>query len=362
MIKRQARVAKKAERERGVVPDPGTAAAQRAAKRFDRLRADVGEFAALEVAPDQFDGIQLRRVAGQPFDGEPRALARQVGAHGATVVSGEPVPDQDHGAAAKGPFEGSQESNEGVIVVAAGPRLKEEPRAPAIPPKRQRARHGQPAPVAADMAQDGRFAARRPRPSDDRMLREPALVLEDEPGAATAGVFFTCAHRRVFQRAIASSSRSRACRAGRCSDQPSPRSTRHTWPGWCCTPVTCAITAATRGKVHNSVPKPCAPGPARSARSTRASCAASNRGLRPKRPAPLSPARPWAFHVWNQWCALTRVTPNAFATAACDSPRANSRAASSRRASIAATSRAGVDMPQHAIVRMKSVTLFSESH
>jgi len=76
----------------------------------------------------------------------------------------------------------------------------------------------------------------------------------------------------------------------------------------------------------------------------------------------LSPARPWAFHAWYQWWALTRVTPNAFATATCDSPRANSRAACSRRASIAAKSRAVVGMRQHAIVPVKSVSLFGESH
>jgi hypothetical protein len=77
---------------------------------------------------------------------------------------------------------------------------------------------------------------------------------------------------------------------------------------------------------------------------------------------PLSPARPSAFHVWNQWWALTRVTPNAFATATCDSPRANSRAAFSRRASIAAKSRAVVGMLQHAIVPVKFVSLFCEAH
>ncbi len=57
---------------------------------------------------------------------------------------------------------------------------------------------------------------------------------------------------------------------------------------------------------------------------------------------PLEPGLPSAFHAWNQWWALTRLTPNAFATAPCESPRANSRAACSRRASIAARSRASV--------------------
>jgi hypothetical protein len=46
-----------------------------------------------------------------------------------------------------------------------------------------------------------------------------------------AGVFFSCAQRRVFHCAIAASSRSRARRVGRCSDQPIPRRSRQTWPG-----------------------------------------------------------------------------------------------------------------------------------
>ncbi len=57
------------------------------------------------------------------------------------------------------------------------------------------------------------------------------------------------------------------------------------------------MTAATRGKVHRSVLNPCARGPARSARSTFANCFGPSLGLRPARPAALSPARPFACHA-----------------------------------------------------------------
>jgi hypothetical protein len=40
-----------------------------------------------------------------------------------------------------------------------------------------------------------RLAARRPRSADDRVVREPAFVLEDEPGAAPASVLLTRGHR-----------------------------------------------------------------------------------------------------------------------------------------------------------------------
>jgi hypothetical protein len=54
-------------------------------------------------------------------------------------------------------------------------------------------------------------------------LGEATLVFEDEPGTLPAGVFFTWGHRRATHRRIAASSRSRARRAGRCTDQFRPR-------------------------------------------------------------------------------------------------------------------------------------------
>jgi hypothetical protein len=85
-------------------------------------------------------------------------------------------------------------------------------------------------------------------------------------------------------------------------------------------------------------------------------------GLPPGAPAAFSPARPSRCQAWSQLCTLTRVTANAFATSTCDLPRANNRAACSRRASIAAKSRVGVGMNQHAMVPPKSVHLFCEIH
>lgn len=57
------------------------------------------------------------------------------------------------------------------------------------------------------------------------------------------------------------------------------------------------MTVATRGKVHNSVLNPWAPGPARKARSTFANCVGSSLGFRPARPAAFRPRRPFARHA-----------------------------------------------------------------
>src|SRR5262245_34863325 len=113
----QARMAQETERQRGMVTHARAPAAERRAERVERVRAYVRELVPLEVAPDEFDGIQLRRVAGQPFDGEPRALPGQVRAHGAAAVSREPVPDQGDGLAAKVPLQVAQEADEGVVTV-----------------------------------------------------------------------------------------------------------------------------------------------------------------------------------------------------------------------------------------------------
>jgi len=72
---------------------------------------------------------------------------------------------------------------------------------------------------------------------------------------------------------------------------------------------------------------PWACAPRRKAPSSPANSDAVNRGFRPARPAPFSPRRPAAFQAACQRQAVIGVTANIRATAACDSPRANRRAA-----------------------------------
>ena len=58
----------------------------------------------------------------------------------------------------------------------------------------------------------GMGAPRSAGAADDGLLREAAFVFEDEPRVAAAGVFFSCAQRRVFHCSMAVSFRS--ARAG----------------------------------------------------------------------------------------------------------------------------------------------------
>jgi hypothetical protein len=69
--------------------------------------------------------------------------------------------------------------------------------------------------------QDRGLAFGRPGPSHRREEGEPALVLEDDPGAPAPRAFFIRGQSCFTQVAIASSLRSIARRAGRCLLQPS---------------------------------------------------------------------------------------------------------------------------------------------
>ena len=221
------------ERE-GKVPLPtnaGKARPEGRAQGGEIRRAQVREFAAFDIAPHLFDRVQFGRVGRQPLHAEPRALLPQVRRHRAALVGAQPVPEQNHALRGEVPPEVPEEGDERHIGVAAGVGLEVEARAPAVPAERQGGGDREPLPVASRMGQDRGRAAGRPGPADDRLLRDPAFVLENEPRVPPRGVFFRAAQRRLFHCAMAASSRSPAWRAGRWSDHPKARSTRQTWPG-----------------------------------------------------------------------------------------------------------------------------------
>src|SRR5262245_29987141 len=281
-----------AEGQRRARANATTAPAQRTAQGQDVGGAEIGDVPGLDVAPHLLDRIEIARVRGEPLNVQPPALAHEIPRHASAPVSGQPIPQQDPRGPAEVPREGAQEPDERDIGVRPGPRLKVEAAGPAIPAKRQRGGDGQALPIGPGMTQDWRVPPRGPRPPDYGLVGEAAFVFEDEPGTPAAGVFFTRRQPALFHAATAAALRSRDCRAGRWTDQFSARSRYQTCPGWNRSPVSRAMTVATRGKVQRSVGKPCAGAPCSKARSTRAKAARSRRGFRPARPAPLSPRRP----------------------------------------------------------------------
>src|SRR3989442_1312584 len=61
----QPSVAEKIERQVTMATDADAAATERRAERVEGWRTHIRQFPALEIAPDQFDRVQLRGVAWQ---------------------------------------------------------------------------------------------------------------------------------------------------------------------------------------------------------------------------------------------------------------------------------------------------------
>ncbi len=220
----------KRERERGRAPDAAKAGPKLVLDLVKIVGAEVGELAALDVAPHELGRVEIRRVAGQALDREPRALSAQVRLHGRTPVRRQAIPDQDDAPPAELALEVGQEVDEGEVVVTAWTRLEEKTAAPKVPAEGHGDSDGELLPIEG-VDQDWCFAAWRPRAADRRPLRDAALVLEDDPGAAPPSVFFTVGQREVIQCWMAAEFRSRARLAGRCNVQLIAPKRRQTCPG-----------------------------------------------------------------------------------------------------------------------------------
>src|SRR5207253_8028948 len=123
-------MAEKGKRQRGCPANSAETRADRPLDLAEVVRAEVGKFAALDVAPHEFGGIELRRVARQALNGKPRALSRQVRGHVAAFMRRQAIPDQEETPTAKMILELVQEADERDVVVTARPRLEEEATAP----------------------------------------------------------------------------------------------------------------------------------------------------------------------------------------------------------------------------------------
>src|SRR2546422_1462611 len=190
MLEGQARVLQERDGQRWPATDAGEPDTNGRAQREDVERAEVGEFAALEVAPDLLDGIQFRRVAGQSFDRQPRPLASEILSHHAALMPAEAVPDQDDLTAGEMALEGAQKADQREIVVRAGPRLKVTAAPPAIPAEGQRGGDRQARPVAARVRQDRRRGAPGAPGARGPRAREAPLLLVNEPPPPAARAFF----------------------------------------------------------------------------------------------------------------------------------------------------------------------------
>jgi hypothetical protein len=231
MIESQASVLQEGESQGGRAPDARAAGAHRRAQSLDVRGAEIGQFARLEIAPEQFNGVEVWGVGRKAFDLQPRPLRAEVGPHAPTFVGAQAIPDEHDPLPAEVPLQGAEEGDERRVGIGARAGLKVQAGAPPVPPKPEGGGDGQPLPVRPGMVEHRRLAPRRPGASHDGVLRDPAFVLEDYPAPLAPRVFFTWGQRCRRQRRMAASSRSRAWRAGRCSDQCKPCRSRQTCAG-----------------------------------------------------------------------------------------------------------------------------------
>lgn len=192
------------------------------------VRPAVGERALGEL-PDAFVGVELRGVAREAVEVEPR-IAGLERADRLAAVDGSVVPDHDHGAAEVA----EQVPEEGAhfrVLDVLGREQEVEAAAPATRTHRQPRDHRDAlAPLA--VTQERSVSPRRPGAPHARDQEEPRLVDEDEVGAQPRGFFLMRGHVFRFQCSIRSSLRSRARRSGFCTLQPSACSRRPTCARW----------------------------------------------------------------------------------------------------------------------------------
>ena len=192
------------------------------------IRPTVGE-GALGELPNAFIGVELRSVAREAVEVEPRIAALE-GTDGPAAVDGSIVPDHDHGSAEMA----EQVPEEGAhlrMLDVLGREQEVEAAVPATRTHRQPRNHRD-ALAPLPVAQERSLPPGRPGAPYVRDQEEPRLVDEDEVGAQPRGFFLMRGQVWCFHSAIRSSLRSNARRSGFCTLQPSACSRRPTCARW----------------------------------------------------------------------------------------------------------------------------------
>lgn len=202
------------------------AGAYAAAERHRILNGGIGERRGVQVAPEEFYGVELRSVWGKPFDSQP-ILIRLDCLHDHSATMCREAIHEENDREVSMPLQHPYEPRHLRTLDASFVQREEPADAPAVGLGEHSGDTRQGMPVER-LAQDGGPSYRCPCRPDGRALRESGLVEETQPRFQAFRVFFTSGQRTRTHLIMAFSSRSMARRAGRWRLQPSERKTRQT--------------------------------------------------------------------------------------------------------------------------------------
>src|SRR5215469_806823 len=287
--------------------------------------AEVRHRVVFEISPDVFDRIELRRIGGQELKSDRTTLSLNMLTDKLGAMGLQTIPDDQQLLADRG-LKGLQELDHLRRADRAATQSEVET------PEGHCSDHRELLPAEA-VLKDRSLAPWGPGACATRSLRQSRLIDEDDDSALSRRYFFSSGHLRAFQVRIAFSSRCRAWPVGRCTLQPSARSSRHTEGSVSSTAKRCSMRVRIRGSVHSSVAKPAANAPIFSPSISSSHCASESRRGRPKRLGRLSASAPPSCLLRSHLETELRVVPTRRATSACATPASSSRAARLRRRS-----------------------------
>lgn len=181
--------------------------ASRAGQVLKIFGAEVGQSMLFPVSPQVLNGIQFRRIGGQPGQVDAAFLRLHMGLNLSAAVSRQAIPDNQQAIRQMGlqmakkvdhlrPADGT--GIESKIEVSVGDTRD----------------GGQIFPIEV-MLENRRLPSWRPSPAYVRTLGQSALVDEDDDSAFFSGFFFSAGQVLRFQWTMAASSRSMARLVGR---------------------------------------------------------------------------------------------------------------------------------------------------
>ena len=117
---------KEGETQPGLAADPAQPFVDDLGCFGDGVGAQVGQLAALEIAPDLFDRVEVIGVGREPFDHQPMTLLEDEALHGPAAVRGKAIPDECDLVATEMAVHLCEELHDGFVVVRARPQPEDE--------------------------------------------------------------------------------------------------------------------------------------------------------------------------------------------------------------------------------------------